>query len=135
MPRGAGVRAAGDTELFATGGEKRRRNLLVQVYSRAWHYNDMYGDILSGIRTVFHRGLCTDGEFAFDFGLVIHQELNGVYVFALGDFKSERRVINRRDFSRQRLVVGSRLWVVGYQPVGNRRGPSSDGETGKKQSG
>jgi len=95
MPRGAGEQAApGETELFATGLEKSRSDLLVQAHSRAWHNDNANGNVFAGIRTIFHGGLRADGELAFDLGQLINQELNGVHVLAPCDFKSERRVID-----------------------------------------
>jgi len=65
-------------------------------------------DVLAIRGTILDRGLRTDLELAFYFGIVVNEEFNSLPFLILYDFQRKRSIANRRDFSRLGLGVGVR---------------------------
>jgi len=63
-------------------------------------------DVLAIRGTILDRGLRTDLELAFYFGIVVNEEFNSLPFLILYDFQRKGSIANRRDFSRLGLGIG-----------------------------
>ena len=54
---------------------------------RGMRDNNVYCDVSAIRRTILHRGLRTDCELAFDFGIAVNQELDGLSFLTFHDFQ------------------------------------------------